>query len=217
MKKFILGFVLGATIFSTLAGFAVTYIANPVDFKVLVNGEEFVSDPPALEVEGRTYLPLRAMGDALGVPVNWNEELRQAEVGAMPGVTAVENATKTNDKWKMTFLGCKSYNEIDKYTTAADGKEFVIATFELENISTEKQTFSFLCLATYFDDYKTPLTVLGQQIDGATLLAATEIEAGKKIKGYLAYEVEPNWNKIDIIYNDSTINNTNEIKFTITK
>lgn len=33
-------------------------------FKVLVNGEEFVSDPPALAVDGRTYLPLRAMGEA---------------------------------------------------------------------------------------------------------------------------------------------------------
>lgn len=81
MKKFIVGFVAGALIFAMLGVAAVTYVANPVDFKVLVNGEEFVSDPPALEVEGRTYLPLRAMGDALGVPVEWNEELRQAQVG----------------------------------------------------------------------------------------------------------------------------------------
>lgn len=82
MKKFIAGFLAGALIFSAIGVFAVTYVANPVDFKVFVNGKEFVSDPPALEVEGRTYLPLRAMGEALGVPVEWNEELRQAEVGA---------------------------------------------------------------------------------------------------------------------------------------
>lgn len=81
MKKFLCGFLSGAIIFSMIGAFAVSYVANPVDFKVLVNGKEFVSDPPALEVNGRTYLPLRAMGDALGVPVNWNEELRQAEVG----------------------------------------------------------------------------------------------------------------------------------------
>lgn len=217
MKKFLSGFLVGAVIFSMLGVFAVTYVANPVDFKVLVNGEEFVSDPPALEVEGRTYLPLRAIGDALGVPVNWNEELRQAEVGEINSTKVTENTIKTNDKWKMTFLNCKSYKEIDKYTIAADGKEFVIASFELENISTEKQTFSFLFLSTYFDDYKTPLRVLGQQIDGATLLAATEIEPGKKIKGYLAYEVEPNWSKIDIIYNDAITDDTNEIKFNITK
>ncbi len=81
MKKFISGFVIGAIMFSIIGVFAASYVANPADFKVLVNGEEFVSDPPALVVEGRTYLPLRAIGDALGVPVNWNEELRQAEVG----------------------------------------------------------------------------------------------------------------------------------------
>lgn len=78
MKKFASGFVAGALIFSMLGAFAVSYVAKPVDFKVLVNGKEFTSDPPPLEVEGRTYLPLRAMGEALNVPVKWNEELRQA-------------------------------------------------------------------------------------------------------------------------------------------
>ena len=93
MRKFIMGFISGALIFSMIGAVALSYIAKPVDFKVLVNGEEFVSDPPALEVEGRTYLPLRAMGDALGVPVNWNEELRQAEVGIS---TSNESATQEN-------------------------------------------------------------------------------------------------------------------------
>ena len=82
MKKFIIGFLIGAMIFGTV-GYAVTYVAQPATFKVMVNGKEFVSDPPALVVEGRTYLPLRAMGDALGVPVEWNAELNQAEVGTV--------------------------------------------------------------------------------------------------------------------------------------
>lgn len=85
MKKFIIGFLIGAMIFGT-AGYAVTYVAQPATFKVMVNGKEFVSDPPALVVEGRTYLPLRAMGDALGVPVEWNAELNQAEVGSTSNV-----------------------------------------------------------------------------------------------------------------------------------
>ena len=94
MKRFISGFIVGALIFSMLGAFAaVTYVAKPVDFKVMVNGKEFVSDPPALEVDGRTYLPLRAMGEALNVPVNWNEELRQAEVcnsGTINGVNKIK-------------------------------------------------------------------------------------------------------------------------------
>lgn len=91
MKRFISGFLLGAILFSVIGAVAVSYIANPVDFKVLVNGQEFVSDPPALEVEGRTYLPLRAIGKALGVPVKWNEELRQAEVGSSVSDTSTSS------------------------------------------------------------------------------------------------------------------------------
>ena len=79
MKKFISGLIVGTIIAGS--AFAASYVAEPASFKVLVNGKEFVSDPPALVVEGRTYLPLRAMGDALGVPVTWNAELNQAEVG----------------------------------------------------------------------------------------------------------------------------------------
>lgn len=218
MKRFIIGFVIGAMIFGTIGAFAASYVAEPATFKVLVNGEEFVSDPPALVVEGRTYLPLRAIGDALGVPVEWNVELGQAEVGAAK-TASVENSVQISDKWKMTFLDCKSYNEIDSYTKAGEGKEFVILTFELENITEVSQTFSVFYLSSYFDDFKTPITVLGQQINGASLMATAELDAGKKIKGYLSYEVEPNWSTIDIIYNDDLYDTTNEnaITFTINK
>ena len=90
MKKFICGFIVGAMLFTTIGVFAAQYIADTATFKVLVNGEEFVSDPPALVVEGRTYLPLRAMGDALGVPVEWNAELGQAEVGTAPKTEQIQ-------------------------------------------------------------------------------------------------------------------------------
>ena len=83
MKKFISGIVTGALLTSTIA-LAASYVAEPASFKVLVNGKEFTSDPPALVVNGSTYLPLRAVGDALGVPVVWNAELKQAEVGNAP-------------------------------------------------------------------------------------------------------------------------------------
>lgn len=93
MKRELKGFLCGvlATIlcFGAVA-FAANYEAVAAGFKVFVNGEEFHSDPPALVVEGRTYLPLRAMGDALGVPVNWNDELGQAEVGTPPQSGAVK-------------------------------------------------------------------------------------------------------------------------------
>lgn len=95
MKKFIIGFLIGAMIFGTV-GYAVTYVAHPATFKVMVNGKEFVSDPPALVVEGRTYLPLRAIGDALGVPVEWNAELNRAEVGSSTPVADTNTYSRQN-------------------------------------------------------------------------------------------------------------------------
>ncbi len=103
MKKFISGFLAGAVCFCTIGAFAASYVADVAGFKVLVNGKEFVSDPPALVVEGRTYLPLRAIGDALGVPVNWNAELGQAEVGTMPSVEGAEVKTETNGEVSAEF------------------------------------------------------------------------------------------------------------------
>lgn len=83
MKKFITGLITGILLSSTIA-FAASYVAQTPTFKVFVNGKEFTSNPPTLVIEGSTYLPLKAIGDALDVPVKWNEELRQVEVGTPP-------------------------------------------------------------------------------------------------------------------------------------
>lgn len=82
MKKLISGLVIGGILATGVCTYAQTasWTANKASFKVMVRGEEFISENPAIVVEGRTYLPLRAMGDALGVSVDWNAELRQAEV-----------------------------------------------------------------------------------------------------------------------------------------
>ena len=83
MVTLITGILIGAMMFGGVAVYATTqYIATKAEFKVLVNGVEFKGTTgEILVVEGRTYLPLRDMGMALGVSVNWNNELRQVEVG----------------------------------------------------------------------------------------------------------------------------------------
>ena len=219
MKRFICGFLAGATLFATAGVLAVQYAANPVDFKVLVNGKEFTSDPPALEVNGRTYLPLRAMGEALGVPVSWNEELRQAEVGEMLADAKISTDTQTNDKWKMKYLNYKTMTEIDKYTKAEDGKEFLIVSFEIENTSLETQNFSMFFLDSYIDDVKTPQTIIGYRIDDGVQLSAVQVEPGKKAKGYMAFQVSPDWKKADIVYNEDLMKSDNEnaMKFSLSR
>lgn len=69
--------------------------ATKATFKVMVRGEVFNSKNPPIVVEGRTFLPLRVLGDALGVKVDWNEKLRQAEVDMAAATPTTAPATST--------------------------------------------------------------------------------------------------------------------------
>ena len=142
MRKFLCGFLAGAIIFGAIGGFAVTYVANTADFKVMVNGEEFTSDPPALVVEGRTYLPLRAMGEALGVPVAWNEELRRAEVGNMAAVAEKNQYSRNNPApldTVQTYTKTSEWFDEDNYTVSVRVMETVRGSEALKRIKEANQ------------------------------------------------------------------------------
>jgi hypothetical protein len=81
MKK-ILGGLLVGTLFS-FAFINVEAILNvtQVTYKVFIKGTELKTDLPILNYEGRTYLPLRAVGEALGVSVNWDGTKRAVQIG----------------------------------------------------------------------------------------------------------------------------------------
>lgn len=87
MRKMVFGFIIGFVMAFTLQSFASNsnlFTAQRANFEILVNGEKFNGENPPLVVDGRTYLPLRDTGKALGVPVNWNEAKRRVEIGEMP-------------------------------------------------------------------------------------------------------------------------------------
>lgn len=77
--------------------FAEEYSAVIPRFDVLVNGEMFFSNPPVLVVNDKTYLPLRALGDVLDVPVEWNEQLKRVEVGVEGKGTPTEGAAMSKN------------------------------------------------------------------------------------------------------------------------
>lgn len=84
MKKIIIGFILGAITTASVTALAVNsdiFTAQKATFDVYVEGQKFESENPAIVVEGRSYLPLKATGEALGVNVDWNEEQRRVEIG----------------------------------------------------------------------------------------------------------------------------------------
>lgn len=105
MKKVLLGFVIGFMVASSFAVFATgtdIFTAQKATFEIEVDGEKFEGENPPVVIEGRTYLALRDTGEALGVPVEWNETERKVEIGgnveptAEPKTEPTAEPTQTN-------------------------------------------------------------------------------------------------------------------------
>lgn len=69
--KFIVVYVLDSP--SNQQGYAPSLVP---DVRVLINGEDLVSDTPPTIVDGRTLVPMAAIFKALGVEVSWDESTR---------------------------------------------------------------------------------------------------------------------------------------------
>ena len=65
-------------------------IALIATFDIYVNGEKYQGENPPIVIEGRTYLPLRAIGDVLGIDVEWNQGLRRVEVTRPSGEEIIQ-------------------------------------------------------------------------------------------------------------------------------
>ena len=100
-KQLITGIVIGATAATAVAfaGDLRTFVATEADFPVMVNGSPVTLDMPVVTIQDRTYLPLRAMGDILGVSVDWDGSQAVVTTEATPEPTATptpESTTTSN-------------------------------------------------------------------------------------------------------------------------
>lgn len=109
MKKVVIGFVIGFVTAMSLSVFAANtdiFQAQKATFDVFVNGEKFESKNPTIVVEGRTYLPLKETGDALGVDVQWNNDLRRVDIEKeQESEVTPEMPKQTKDSNKTTKSG----------------------------------------------------------------------------------------------------------------
>lgn len=122
-KQLICGILIGS-LASTVIAFAGelrTFIAEEAGFPVLVDGSPISLDMPVVTIEDRTYLPLRAMGDVLGVDVQWNEQKGQAEVTKNEVPKPTPSVNQLDEV--VTSDGVVHYDRI-KYETI-DGEEYI--------------------------------------------------------------------------------------------
>lgn len=59
----------------------IDYLLQAATYPVTVDGQTYESSElPVLNYEGRTYVPLKALGDLLGTSTIWNDTLKQVEI-----------------------------------------------------------------------------------------------------------------------------------------
>ncbi|MGI5838567.1 MAG: DUF4352 domain-containing protein [bacterium] len=82
MKKAVFWLLVGLVLGSVATvGAADYFTAAPAGFPILVNGVRKTFDMPAVSINGSTYMPLRALGEALGETVKWNAAKNRVEIG----------------------------------------------------------------------------------------------------------------------------------------
>lgn len=139
----------------------------------------------------------------------------QAESSAIAPGSFVEH-----DNYKISFEMAKQYDEIqgdNEFLTAtpADGKKYLVLFFEFENISDEDQYVNIYYQKAYLDDYDIDSTLLVVEPEGYSTLAG-DVAPGKKLKGYVAYEVDPDWQKLEFTYTDGLSADSPSYDFVVT-
>ena len=73
--------------------------------------------------------------------------------------------------------------------------------FEVENVSNEDNHFNMFYYESYIDGYSADTEFLMNKPENYDMLSG-DVASGKKMKGYVAYEVSPNWKEIEFSYKD---------------
>lgn len=120
---------------------------------------------------------------------------------------------------KISFEMAKQYDEIQQseYLTAKpeEGKKYLVLFFEVENISSEEQNINMFYHKAYLDDYEIDQKALLVNPEGYDMLSGN-LAAGKKLKGYVCYEVDPDWQKLEFTYTDGISSDSVKYDFAVT-
>lgn len=120
--------------------------------------------------------------------------------------------------WKISPLSAKTYEKVgDEYfeQTPADGKVYLICFFEVENVSDEDNYFNYFNIESYVDGYNESISILMSDVEDVSILTG-DVATGKKLKGYLAWEVDPEWKELEISYKSNLWTGEKAATFVVT-
>lgn len=130
------------------------------------------------------------------------ESTAQSGEVTYPGVGAYIQG----DDWKISLLSAKTYDNLPDAEgfykdTPADGKKYLVLQFEVENISSEDNFFNYFYIDSYLDKYSIDPSITINHVDGKKMLGG-DVQAGKKLAGYLAWEVPADWKEFQFTYKE---------------
>ena len=112
--------------------------------------------------------------------------------------------TLTDESLSLTLTEAYKYDSIGEgyfVNTPAEGKEYLVLFFDIENISTESEYVSYYDFEGYVDDVACDITGILGDIEGISDLA-TDLAPSKKAQGFVAFEVNKNWENFEIHYKE---------------
>ncbi|TLS49241.1 hypothetical protein FE782_26810 [Paenibacillus antri] len=131
-QGFAAGLLVGAalmTAWPTLAATVKTYVATAANYPVYVNGAPYVDgERPILNVDGSTYIPLRAVGELLGAQVEWSESPRQVDIRRdvdETGNNAFRNVVVSGSAGSYTIRGEARVFEATMQYAVSDGHRYL--------------------------------------------------------------------------------------------
>lgn len=103
MKKFILGFIMGAVLMCAIPSLAKTDTVQAIfnGVKVVINGEKvsFANGEEPVTINSRTYVPAKYVAEALGAKVQWDGKTSTVNISdntAVPSPGTSTNGSQTN-------------------------------------------------------------------------------------------------------------------------
>lgn len=107
-------------------------------------------------------------------------------------------------------------SECSSFYKPSEGKVFVLAEFEIANNSDKDLAISsLLSFKAYADDYSLNYSVAAM-IDKSDSTLDGSVAAGKKMKGWIGYEVNADWGKVEIEFSPE-VWKSKKFKFLIEK
>lgn len=132
--------------------------------------------------------------------------------------TATVGQSVEGPDWKISLLSAKTYDKITDgmlETTPDEGKVYLVCFFEVENVSDEDNYFNYFYIESYVDGYNEDISVLLSDVDGNSILSG-DVAAGKKLKGYLAWQVDPAWEELEVSYKSDVWTGDKAATFVVT-